>query len=139
MQSLVVESFHGNIKKIAKGIDHKRFLILIAIIEKYCRIRLSHHDIYINVVDDGETRIADLAIVGSILNSYYKKSTNNLSILLGEIDLCGNIKSIENIDNEISFLKEHKLHKLTCNYDFKCDSIGQQVKRIEDLAELLAS
>ncbi len=97
VQALVNENKVSNAKRNTQGIDSNRLLMLIAIIEKYFEISLVDQDIFINLVGGLKLnkKEIDLAIVVSILSSYYKKSLEEKILFLGEVGLSGEIRNIK--------------------------------------------
>ena len=49
LQALVVESKYGVPQRVVTGLDHKRVVLVAAILEKYLHIRFSAHDIFFKV------------------------------------------------------------------------------------------
>ncbi len=138
VKSLVIENFSGNIKRIAEGIEHKRFMLLIAIIEKYCDISFRNYDIYLSV-DKLKSRSnkLDLAVISSILSSYYKKNNEELALFCGEVDLSGKVKKIK-IESELeNKIKNIFMNKLICNsLENDMNEVPRErITRIEQIAE----
>ncbi len=96
IQALVVENKFGNGRRTTQGIDSNRLAMLIAVIEKYFGLSLSVNDVYLNVVGGIKlnTRESDLAIIAAILSSLRQVPLDNSMVLLGEVGLTGEIRSI---------------------------------------------
>lgn len=62
-------------KRLATGRNPQRLDLMIAVIEKYCKINLSFYDVYCNV--PGEVKIQDhgidLAVIAGIVSSALNK------------------------------------------------------------------
>jgi len=106
-QGLVVHNKYANGKRYTQGIDFGRLNLLVAIIEKYLDLELSHYDIYINISGglNIHNREIDLSIIGSILGSYFNRTVKEDPLFLGEVGLDGNIKPVSNLSQIINEAK----------------------------------
>lgn len=114
VQALVHENKYGQGKRVVQGIDNSRFLLLIAIIEKYYEIELGLHDIYLNIVGGVRlsSRDGDLAIIAAILSSYYRSVLSEKFIFISEVGLTGELRKSSMIDSrlrEMDLLKYQKV------------------------------
>ncbi len=96
IQSLVVETSLPMPRRIVKGIETNRLLLLLAVIRKHIGLRLDSHDVYLNVVGGLDVRspAADLAILASLLSSLKNKSYPTGTIFVGEVGLLGEIRTV---------------------------------------------
>lgn len=103
IQALVVENKFGTGRRVSQGLDNNRVALLVAVIDKYVGIPLSYNDIYVNVVGGLKLqgREADLSIVASLLSSYYAKSVPQDTLLLGEVGLTGEVRSIPMMETRL--------------------------------------
>jgi DNA repair protein RadA/Sms len=99
LQALLVPSKFGMPQRIISGIDPKQVILIAAILEKYLHIKLSTHDIFFKVSGGFKIKdsAADLGIALSLLSSYFQQPLPEKSIALGEINLTGRIKPINQI------------------------------------------
>jgi DNA repair protein RadA/Sms len=104
IQALLVESAYGSPQRMAQGVDRNRVTMLLAVLDKLFRFGLNNMDTYVNVV--GGLRItepsADLAIAGAIVSSLKNKPLRDNCLLLGEIGLSGEIRSISLVERRIN-------------------------------------
>lgn len=112
IESLVVPSKLAFPKRIAQGIDAKRFELLIAVMIKHCRLPLYEYDCFVNVAGGikAHTPSVDLAICLSIASSFFEKSLTINSIVFGEVGLLGEIRSV---------IGEEKVKKLAKKLGYK--------------------
>ena len=77
--------------------------MLIAILEKRLNISVSGNDIFVNVVGGMNLNepAADMAVIAAIASSNKNISINAETILLGEIGLSGELRSINGIQNRL--------------------------------------
>jgi DNA repair protein RadA/Sms len=103
IQALVSESHYNQGRRVTTGYDYNRINMIIAVLEKKLGVHLSGSDIYINIV--GGIKIAepavDLAIAMAIVSSYRNKSIDQDMIVLGEIGLSGEVRSVSNLEKRI--------------------------------------
>lgn len=95
IQALVNDTSFGYPKRTASGFDLNRLNLLVAVLEKRTKLKLSDKDIYINVV--GGLRIdepsSDLAVAMAIASASAGKSLSDDAVVFGEIGLGGEIRS----------------------------------------------
>ena len=103
IQALVSSSPLSNPRRTAIGVDPSRLALIIAVLEKFGDIKLFNQDIYVSVT--GGLKLAepasDLAILMSILSSYYNKALSGYMLSFGEIGLTGEIRSVSHLENRI--------------------------------------
>lgn len=108
VQALVTASNFGYPQRVSNGFDQKRLSILLAVLEKRANVRASVHNVFINVA--GGIRViepaADLAVCVSIASSLMDKVIDNQTILIGEVGLGGEIRSVGHIDKRITEAKK---------------------------------
>ncbi len=139
IEALVHENKLGNVKRVTQGFDIKRLSMLIAIIEKYFEIPLHFNDIYINIRSDIKINdnSIDLAVIASILSSYYKKAIDSKSIFIGEVSLNGDIKKSRKFEKMIIEIKEHYFKKIvTGNFSEKRGLANLSFVKLASVIEL---
>ncbi len=103
IQALTVPTKYGVPQRVITGIDHKRVVLIAAILEKYLQIKLSAHDIFVKV--SGGLKItessSDLGIALALLSSYFQEALPKKALALGELSLTGNIKAINGIERYV--------------------------------------
>lgn len=103
LQSLVTRTVFGMPRRTTLGIDFNKLNLLMAVIEKHLDISLGNFDAYTNVV--GGIKIyepaIDLAIAMTVLSSLKNIPIRNDTVVIGEIGLNGEIKSVNLIENRI--------------------------------------
>ncbi len=108
VQALVTPSNFGYPQRVSNGFDQKRLSILLAVLEKRANVRASVHNVFVNIA--GGIRViepaADLAVCASIASSLIDKVIDNQTILIGEVGLGGEIRSVGHIDKRITEAKK---------------------------------
>lgn len=103
IQALVIENKYGGGRRTTQGVDPNRLAMLVAVIEKYLDIPLGENDIYLNVTGGMKLqgREADLGIISSLLSSYMNKALKRNSIMIGEVGLNGEVRSVPKLEVRI--------------------------------------
>lgn len=103
VQALVSSSGYSVPQRTATGFDYKRLAILIAVLEKKIGLHLSKYDVFLNIA--GGIKIEepsiDLAAAMSICSSFKDSPIDPDMLILGEIGLSGEIRTISFIDRRI--------------------------------------
>lgn len=97
IQALVVPTKLAFAKRIAHGIDSKRFELLLAVLSRRCGLPLYEFDCFLNIAGGitiyGDPS-ADLAISLAVASAYFDKSLDKKLVALGEIGLLGEIRKV---------------------------------------------
>lgn len=145
VQALVTETAFGLPRRTAVGTDVNRVNLLMAVIEKCCRIMMNRYDAYINIA--GGLRVAepalDLAIVLALISSVKDRALDDSMVVFGEVGLAGEVRSVamaeyrvreaEKLGFSRCILPKVCLDKL--NYRGKMEIVG--VRSIQDAINLL--
>jgi DNA repair protein RadA/Sms len=96
MQALVAPTTLGTPRRAVVGWDQNRLSMILAVLEAHCGVRLSGHDVYLNVA--GGLRIqepaADLAAAASLVSSLTNASLPPDAVYFGEVSLSGAIRPV---------------------------------------------
>jgi DNA repair protein RadA/Sms len=103
VQALATPSAYGNPQRVATGFDYRRLSILLAVLEKRANMHLSAQNIFLNMA--GGLRIeepaVDLAVCCAIASSFSDKFAKNNTVVVGEVGLGGEVRSVSHIDKRI--------------------------------------
>ena len=103
VQALVTPSNYGYPQRVATGFDQRRLSILLAVLEKRGGYRVSANNVFLNMA--GGVRIAepavDLAVCCAIISSLLDKIVDNQFVLIGEVGLGGEVRSVGHIEKRI--------------------------------------
>lgn len=108
IQALATTSTFGYPKRACSGFDINRLNLLIAVLERRTKLRLSDKDIYINVVGGMKVQdsAADLAVCLAIASAAAKRKLSEKYVVFGEVGLGGEIRSVFRPDQRISEAKK---------------------------------
>ena len=108
IQALVSSTSFGYPKRTSSGFDLNRLNLLVAVIERRTKLKLSDRDIYINVV--GGIKLsdsaADLAVCMAIASACAGKRLDDGMVVFGEVGLGGEIRSVYAADKRIAEAKK---------------------------------
>lgn len=103
VQALVSSSGYSVPQRTATGFDYKRLAILLAVLEKKLGLFLSRYDVFVNIA--GGIKIdepsIDIAVAMSILSSFRDAPVESTTLLLGEIGLSGEIRTISYAEKRV--------------------------------------
>ncbi|MDD5691356.1 MAG: DNA repair protein RadA [Candidatus Omnitrophica bacterium] len=104
IQSLVSRSSFGYARRRAQGFDFNRLSLLVAVLEKRLGLALEAEDIFINVAGGIkiEDPAADLAVCAVITSSFREQVVMPQAVVLGEVGLSGEIRSISQVLTRIN-------------------------------------
>lgn len=104
IQALTTKTNYPAPRRTASGIDYNKMALIIAVLEKHAKLRLSTQDIYVNVA--GGMRLnepaIDLSIAIAIASSCMDFIVPTDTVAIGEIGLTGEIRSVTAMDKRIT-------------------------------------
>ncbi|MFQ5769452.1 MAG: DNA repair protein RadA [bacterium] len=104
IQALVSPTSYGLPQRTTTGIDSKRLSLLLAVLEKRLGLRLGAYDVFVNAA--GGVRIdepsADLGILMSIASSFKDQIVDSQTVIIGEVGLGGEIRTVPQIDKRLA-------------------------------------
>jgi DNA repair protein RadA/Sms len=96
IQALVAPTSFGTPRRAVVGWDPSRLAMVLAVLEAHCGIRLSGHDVYLNVA--GGLRIqepaADLAAAAALVSSLANAPLPADAVYFGEVSLSGAVRPV---------------------------------------------
>ena len=96
MQALVAPTTLGTPRRAVVGWDQNRLAMVLAVLEAHCGVRLSGHDVYLNVA--GGLRIqepaADLAAAAALVSSLANAALPADAVFFGEVSLSGTVRPV---------------------------------------------
>lgn len=103
VQALTLSSPMAMPRRTALGIDVNRLHLLTAVLDRHLDVRLSHSDIFINVV--GGLKLiepaADLAVAAAILSTESRKDLDAKTVFFGEIGLTGEVRGVSLVETRL--------------------------------------
>ncbi len=94
----------GMPRRMAAGMDYNRMTLLVAIMEKRLDLQLQGEDIFVNVA--GGIKInepaTDLGVAAAIAGSFQNKAIAGKTVLIGEIGLTGEVRSVTQLEQRVA-------------------------------------
>ncbi|MBI2774538.1 DNA repair protein RadA [Candidatus Dependentiae bacterium] len=139
LQALLVPTKFGIPQRVVSGVDQKQVVLMAAILEKYLRINLNAQDIFFKVGGGFKIKESgiDLGIALAILSSYFQKPLPEKSIILGEINLTGQIKPINQIAMHLNEAHKFGIQTLVVARTQKIDIPFRSVIRLDSVYQLV--
>ena len=144
-QALTTSTVYGLPRRTANGIDYNRLAVLLAVLEKKVGINLGNQDVYINVVSGLKVNepAIDLGIIASTISGYKNIPIDKRTVVMGEVGLTGEVRSINLIEKRIREAEKlgfkkciiPESNKKLLKDEYKLDIIG--VKTISDVIKIL--
>lgn len=104
VQALATSSNYGIPQRTSTGFDYKKLSIIVAVLEKKLGLFLNKSDIFLNIA--GGVKIdepaIDLAVAMSICSSFKDIPIDSDTVVLGEIGLSGEVRTISYIEKRIT-------------------------------------
>lgn len=100
VQGLTNPTSFGNPRRTANGVDFNRLLLITAVLTRRVGLKLSEQDVFVNVVGglSIDEPAADLAIAAAIASSYYNRPLQADVVLMGEIGLSGELRTVTQME-----------------------------------------
>ena len=113
VQALTSPTGFGNARRMSTGFDFNRAILLTAILEKKLNYNMQSLDVYINVI--GGLKInepaTDLAVITAIASSCKNFVIDSKILILGEVGLTGEVRSVSYADRRINEAKKMGFEK----------------------------
>lgn len=104
VQSLVSSAAYGTPQRSVTGFDQRRLNMLLAVLEKRAKFKLSQKDVFLNIA--GGLKVADpaldMAVVAAIMSSNFDVSIDRKTAFAGEVGLSGEIRTVTRIEQRVS-------------------------------------
>ncbi|MEJ1158510.1 DNA repair protein RadA [Prosthecomicrobium sp. N25] len=103
IQALVAPTSLGTPRRAVVGWDGSRLSMILAVLDAHCGVRLSSHDVYLNVA--GGLRIqepaADLAVAAALVSSATGVALPRNSVYFGEVSLSGSVRPVARAEQRL--------------------------------------
>ncbi|MBS1982865.1 MAG: DNA repair protein RadA [Bdellovibrionales bacterium] len=141
VQALTQKCYAGYPRRTVQGVDQNRVSVLLAIIEKRLGITLSDQDVYCKVANGAriEEPASDLPILFSLVSAVTNKPIPADVILVGEVGLGGELRSVSGLGARLNEAKTVGLRKAiipkACERDAK-EVTGVKIYVARDIGEV---
>ena len=130
IQALASYSNMSYPRRVVKGIDYNKLLLILAVLKKQLNIPIDRYDVYVNVVSGVSVKstAADLGIAASLISSIRNVQIPNKTVFIGEVGLLGEVRKAS---------QEEKIIREARRLKFKNIINSEVVKKIRDLRDIL--
>lgn len=142
IQALASNTSFPSPRRMASGFDYNRLSLLLAVLEKRLGLRFSTQDVYLNIA--GGMRIdepaCDAAAAMALLSSYKDIPVPEELIVMGEIGLAGECRSISVLDQRLSNAARLGFKRAAIPYhnaERMKNSYGMEIIRLKSIFDLL--
>ncbi len=103
IQALVGTTSYPSPRRVSTGVEYNRLLQILAVLEKRIGLNLSKQDVYVNTIGgiDIDEPAADLGIALAIATCARDVIVSPDTVIVGEIGLSGEIRTVNNIEKRI--------------------------------------
>lgn len=132
IQTLVVPSNLSVPRRVVKGVDYNKVLLLLAVLRKHVSLPLDTYDIYVNVIGGVQIRstAADLGILASVMSSVKNITVSPKTVFIGEVGLLGEVRKV---------VMESKIVQEAKRLKFQNVFSTANLKNIKELGRILSS
>ena len=104
IQTLAVPSVLAVPRRVVKGFDYNKVLLLLAVVRKNLNLSLDSFDVYVNVIGGVSIKgtSADLGLIAALISSFKNKPLPASTLFVGEVGLLGEIRNTYFEDKIIS-------------------------------------
>ncbi|MDE6867379.1 MAG: DNA repair protein RadA, partial [Muribaculaceae bacterium] len=104
VQALVSSAAYGTPQRSVTGFDQRRLNMLLAVLEKRARFKLSQKDVFLNIA--GGLKVVDpaldMAVIAAIMSSNFDISISRSTVFAGEVGLSGEIRTVTRIEQRVA-------------------------------------
>lgn len=104
VQALVSSAAYGTPQRSVTGFDQRRLNMLLAVLEKRARFRLSQKDVFLNIA--GGLKVSDpaldMAVIAAIMSSNFDVPLPEGVAMAGEVGLSGEIRTVSRADSRVA-------------------------------------
>ncbi len=145
VQALVGSTPYPAPRRVARGVEYNRLLQILAVLEKRVGLNLSKQDVYINVIGgiDIIEPAADLGIALAVLTCAKDAIINPDVVILGEIGLNGEIRSVSNLEKRLFEaqklgFKKAIVPRLSDNIRKKLSNLNMEIIEVSKIVEAIS-
>lgn len=139
VQSLLCPNAFGSPRRTAIGLDTNRLNMLLAVLERKARLKLSDKDVYCDIA--GSLRVldrgADLATAMCLASAVLEKPLPEKTVLIGEVGLTGEIRPVSQLETRVREAARLGYRRILVPDRSKCSAEGVQIVRIGDISEAI--
>jgi DNA repair protein RadA/Sms len=108
VQALVTPTHYGSPQRVCTGVDPRRLVLAIAILEKICGLGLGARDVFANIAGGFRSSepALDLAVCAAIISGYEEAPVPPDMVVFGEVGLAGEIRAVPRLETRLKEAKK---------------------------------
>jgi DNA repair protein RadA/Sms len=134
VQALVSRTSFGYPKRTASGFDINRLNLLLAMLSRRTKLKLSDMDVYVNIV--GGVRIsepaADLAVCMAVASASKGMMLKDDAVVFGEVGLSGEVRRVQGMEARTAEAKKLGFKAAIGPKGAKADQFMRPVNNVRD-------
>ncbi len=139
VQSLLCPNAFGSPRRTAIGLDYNRLNMLLAVLERKARLKLSDKDVYCDIA--GNLRVldrgADLATAMCLASAVLDKPLPERTVLIGEVGLTGEIRPVAQLETRIREAVRLGYTRILLPARSKINETGFQAVRVDNISDAI--
>ena len=120
IQALVVYSKLPMPRRVASGFDSKRLELLLAVLQKHCRLPVETNDVFVNIA--GGIKVSDPAVDLGVCLAVYSSLKNVAlpkTVGIAEVGLLGELRKVGNLEKRIKEAKKLGFKSIITAQEYK--------------------
>ena len=104
VQALVSETNLASPRRVVQGFDQRRLSLLLAVLERRCRLPLAKRDVFVSIVGGAKVTEPgiDLAVALAVVSALYDEPLPPDIVACGEVGLGGEVRQVADIDRRMA-------------------------------------
>lgn len=107
VQALTVSSPLPTPRRVSRGLNVSKLHLLLAVLQKYTKLRFDNVDVFVNVVGDVDFKdpAIDLAVATALMSAKQGKPLGENTVYCGEIGLLGEVRRVRQLEKRVKEAK----------------------------------
>ncbi len=103
LQALVTPTHYGSPQRVSTGVDHRRLVLLLAILEKRCGLAMGTQDVFANIAGGFKSAepALDLALAAGLISAFSNAPLPANVVAIGEVGLTGEIRAVPFLETRL--------------------------------------
>lgn len=137
IQALLAPSGYRLPQRVSAGIHYKRLAMLLAVVERRLGIKVSVHDVFVNVIGglQIEETASDLAVVLAIVSGMKNVPVSGQTVVIGEVGLTGEVRPVAFSDKRLHEVERLGFKRCIVPYKYKKVSSNLKLTGVKHVGE----
>ncbi len=140
VQALVAPTSYGVPQRTSTGFDQQRLQMILAVLERRAGIRVGQYDVFVNIA--GGVKISepaiDLGMAMALVSSLHDRPVRSDAVLVGEIGLGGEIRSVGQISRRINEARKLGFRSIAVPRTNRASGNGIEIAQVDSVEDAIA-